>query len=108
MSNIVELKTPNDLYKPILNGDKIVAFFYWKSCNPCKMVKKPFEDIAKEFEDSDILFIKIEMENESVFDKFEIQTVPTFIMFMDGKLFNFRLDSSGIGKLREYIKMFYL
>jgi thioredoxin 1 len=65
-------------------GVALVDFFAeW--CMPCMMMTPIIEDLSEEFENkANIGSINIEDYSE-ITDKFEVSSIPTFIIFKDGK-----------------------
>jgi len=62
---------------------KAVYYFTADWCNPCKKVKPIVEEINK---DSIVKFQMIDVDSEmELVKRFEIRSVPTFILIKDGK-----------------------
>ena len=63
--------------------DKAVVDFFATWCGPCKMFSPVFEDVSSEM---DINFIKINVdEYPDIARKYGVMTIPTVILFKDGK-----------------------
>ena len=63
--------------------DKAVVDFFATWCGPCKMFSPVFEDVSSEM---DINFIKINVdENTDIAREYGVMTIPTVILFKDGK-----------------------
>lgn len=55
-------------------------------CGPCKMIAPILEELADEY--ADINFVDVDIDDinaEKITEKFNIQSVPTVILFKDGK-----------------------
>ena len=78
---ILNLASQTTIDNAINNNSKVVIDYHAeKTCGPCQQMAKILPDLAKEF--SDVQFIKVDV-NE--FDVAEIQSVPTFVFFLNGK-----------------------
>ena len=82
MSQIID---NNNFDTEIENGIVVVDFFAtW--CGPCKMLAPVFEDLSNEMKDS-AKFVKVDIDQSmDIARKFMISTVPTMMIFKDGKL----------------------
>ena len=82
MSQIID---NNNFDTEIENGIVVVDFFAtW--CGPCKMLAPVFEDLGNEMKDS-AKFVKVDIDQSmDIARKFMISTVPTMMIFKDGKL----------------------
>lgn len=72
----------------VLNSDKVVVVdFFATWCMPCKMLTPVLENVANSRADIDICKVDID-EAEELAIKYQIQAVPTLIVFKDGKELN--------------------
>lgn len=58
-------------------------------CGPCKMIAPILEELADEF--ADINFVDVDIDDaeaENIVAKFNIQSVPTVVLFKEGKQVN--------------------
>jgi len=79
---VKHINESNFLKETNLNGVVLVDFFAtW--CPPCKMLAPILEDISNSRKYK-IVKINID-ENPNIANKFKIETVPTLIIFKDGK-----------------------
>ncbi|MFN4226911.1 MAG: thioredoxin [Candidatus Ratteibacteria bacterium] len=69
----------------IKNNEKVVVDFWASWCMPCKIVAPAFENLAKKYKTS-IIFAKVNVdENPDIAAKFEIMSIPNFIIFKNGE-----------------------
>lgn len=85
------IKSVDEFKKILSENKKVVVDFYADWCGPCKMMSPMFEAAATEVKD--VVFIKLNVDElQSIAQEFEISSIPTMILFKDGKLFE---QSSG-------------
>ena len=84
MSEYVKVYTSEDLKPEKLNGLTLVDF--WATwCGPCRMVAPIVEELASET--PDVTFAKVDVdENPDVAMGLGITSIPTLILFKNGKL----------------------
>lgn len=80
---------------------KNVFYFTAEWCGPCKKTRLVVEDMTKEgFE-----FQMIDVDDEQLLaKKFEIKSIPTFILLKDGKELNRISGAQTRDQLEEFIK----
>lgn len=88
MSN---LKKGNDKNLDLLIGQTKLTLIKFGAtwCGPCKMIAPILEELADEY--ADINFVDIDIDDaeaEKITAKYNIQSVPTVILFKDGKQVN--------------------
>ncbi|MFA6005724.1 MAG: thioredoxin [Patescibacteria group bacterium] len=66
-------------------GVVLVDFFaHW--CPPCKMLSPLLEEMDKENKSSDVKFAKVDVDvNQELSGQYGVQSIPTVIIFKDGK-----------------------
>lgn len=65
------------------NNKYLFVDFYTKWCGPCKKISPEIEKLALKYKH--IKFVKVDCEFlESLANKYNISTVPTFILFYNG------------------------
>lgn len=76
-----------ETFKDIINGDKPVLIdFFAIWCGPCKSMSPIVESIGKEML-GQARVLKIDVDkNQSLAQQFQIQSVPTFMIFKQGKM----------------------
>lgn len=77
--------TKDNFEEKVLNNKKTVLIDFWASwCGPCKMLSPIVSEIAEENSDIDVGKINVDEEAELSL-KFSIMSIPTLIVFKDGK-----------------------
>ena len=83
MSEIIITK--ENFAQEVLNSDKPVIVDFWATwCGPCKMLAPVLSEIAEEREDIKVGKINIDEEPELAAE-FRIVSIPTVMLFKDGK-----------------------
>jgi len=82
---IIHVNELNEFNEKIASGRVLVDFFAtW--CGPCKMLAPILEEIDQRKEAGDLLIIKVDVDEAGVIAaRFGIQSIPTLILFENGK-----------------------
>lgn len=80
--------TSEDFKKDVLDQKGIVLVdFYATWCPPCKMLAPVLEKVSNSRQDYKIVKIDID-QNPDKAAEYEVEVVPTLLLFKDGKLVN--------------------
>ncbi len=77
-----------DFQKEVLEEKNIVVVDFWATwCGPCKMIAPIIEELDGEMEN--IKFVKIDVDkNPQIAGNYKIASIPTLMIFKDGKTVN--------------------
>lgn len=78
--------TDGNFNKEALEADKpVLVDFYADWCGPCKMMSPIIEELAKDYE-GEIIIGKLNTdENPNTTAQYKVMSIPTMILFKDGK-----------------------
>ena len=64
----------------------ILVDFWAAWCGPCRMIAPVLDELAEEM-DGKVRFAKLNVdENQQIAYQFQVSSIPTFILFKDGKM----------------------
>lgn len=95
--------TSKNFKEEVLESDLLVLVDFWASwCGPCKMMSPVVEQIAKEM-DGKAKVCKVNIDEEQdLAMKYGIMSIPTFLIFKDGKVVN---SAVGVRDKQELINL---
>lgn len=71
-------------FEEIIDNEKTILDFYADWCGPCKMLAPIFTQLDSEMEN--VTFGKVNVDEEQkLAQQFNVSTIPTLILFEDGK-----------------------
>ena len=85
----------------------VVVDFFATWCGPCKMLAPVFEQVGEEMK-NEATFLKVDIDQSlEIAQKFRITTVPTMMIFKDGKpvetLVGFMPKDSIVQKVKSHL-----
>ncbi len=92
----------NEFNEVIKEGKVVVdCFAVW--CGPCKMMGPILDQVSSE--NSDVKFYKLDVDNANdIAKEYEIMSIPTLLIFEDGKLKNKSVGLVGKDEINDLIK----
>ena len=98
-----------DKFNELINGEKpVLVDFFATWCGPCKMMHPILENVKKRLGDK-VIILKIDVDvpaNRQPVYLYRIQSVPTLMLFKQGKVL---WNNSGVGQasqLQEIIEKY--
>jgi len=85
-----------------INEGKVLVDFFANWCGPCKMLSPILEEISEER--SEIKIIKIDVDEcENLSRQFGVMSIPTLILFKDGKEIDKKIGFTSKDEIIEWI-----
>ncbi|MCZ8098521.1 MAG: thioredoxin [Alsobacter sp.] len=81
----------------------VVVDFWAEWCGPCRMIAPALEEISKEMEGK-VKIVKLNVdENPGTAGQFGVRSIPTLMLFKDGKLASQMVGAKPKGDLSRWI-----
>jgi thioredoxin 1 len=85
-------------------SEPVVVDFWAEWCGPCRMIGPALEEISNELQGK-VKIAKVNVdENPGIASKFGIRSIPTLMLFKDGKLAGQRVGAAPKGDLAKWIQ----
>ena len=96
--------TSENFEQEVTKSEKPVVVDFWAEwCFPCKAMAPEFEALAKEM--GNVKFAKLNVDdNQELSMKFGVMSIPTMILFKDGKEAARTVGSRGRADIKKWIE----
>lgn len=79
----------NNFKEEVLNNTGLTVVDFWAPwCGPCKMFGPIFEGVAEIKKDIKFCKLNVDEDNENTSKEYGVMSIPTVILFKDGKEIN--------------------
>src|SRR5919199_5814113 len=107
MAHPMAVSDPSFENEFVKSNKPVLVDFWAEWCGPCRMIAPTLEQIAEEYADS-LKIAKLDVDNNPQTQwKFGVQSIPTLILFKDGKeverLIGFMPKERLLSRIRPYI-----
>lgn len=104
---MVKTINENTFEEEVMKSEKpVLVDFYADWCGPCKMMAPIVEQISEEYGDQ-IIFGKCNIdENMNIAQRYRVMSIPTLIIFKDGKAAEVLVGARSKAELEETLKKF--
>ena len=95
-------------FESTINSQEVVLVdFYATWCPPCKMLAPVLEELQEGFKK--VLIVKVDVDangNEELVKKFRVMSIPTLVVFKNGKEQETQLGFKDLGFLTNMLKKY--
>ena len=99
---IVHIK--NDFEKEVIDyNGKVIVDFWATWCGPCKMFGPIFEEVSNNFNDIKFCKLDVDEDESNISKKFGVMSIPTIILFENGKEIKRNIGFMDAESLAEFI-----
>jgi thioredoxin 1 len=104
-SQFLGVATDDNFEGEVLKSDKPVLIDFWAPwCGPCKAIGPVVEELAGEFKDS-VKVMKLNVdENQKTALDYGVRSIPTLILFKEGKVLDTLIGLVPKKKLEDFVK----
>jgi len=104
-SQYVTAATDDNFAGEVLKSDKPVLVDFWATwCGPCKAIGPIVEELAEQFKDS-VKIMKLNVDDsQKTALSYNVRSIPTLILFKDGKILDTLIGLVPKEKLETFIK----
>lgn len=97
--------TDNDFDEKVLKSSTPILVDFWAPwCGPCKMAEPALEELSRQY-DSKVIIAKINVdENSNSSAKHGVMSIPTTILFKDGKEIGRQIGFAGKKIFEDLVK----
>ena len=97
----------NDIkeFDELIAKKRVLVDFFATWCGPCKMLSPILEEIDQRGEAGDLLIVKVDVDEATeIAARFHIQSIPTLMLFNEGKAVNTALGYMPKPQLLNFLK----
>ena len=104
-SNGIQQVTDQDFDKTVLEAGKPAFVDFWAPwCGPCRIIGPLVEELAPSYQGRAVITKMNVDDNPQVAQKYGVTSIPTLMMFKDGKLVDRVVGAMPKGELQKFIE----
>ncbi|MCU1246945.1 MAG: trxA [Acidobacteria bacterium] len=102
-THVVQQVTDTDFESTINAGKPVFVDFWAPWCGPCRLIGPIVEELAPNYQGRATITKMNVDENPNVAMKFGVTSIPTLMMFKEGKLVDRAIGAMPKGELQKFI-----
>ncbi|HUN55629.1 MAG TPA: thioredoxin [Smithella sp.] len=104
-SQSLSIATDDNFENEVLKSAKPVLIDFWAPwCGPCRAIGPIVEELAEQFKDT-VKFMKLNVdENQKTAVSYAVRSIPTLILFKDGKVLDTLIGLVPQKRLEDFVK----
>lgn len=104
MSKVVHVVVQNFENEVLRSNVPVFVDFWAEWCGPCRIIGPIVDELSNEF-DGKVKFVKVNVdENAEIADIYEIQAIPTLIIFKNGQPVQRMVGAAPKGKYQVLVR----
>ena len=100
---VKEINGLKELELEVNNNKKVLVDLWAPWCGPCKMLSPIVDKVSEELSDVRVLKVNVD-DNEDIASKFDVEAIPTLLVFNNGELVNKNVGFIPENKVKELVK----
>lgn len=104
MTDTIRHITDGEFNDVVIKSDRPVLVDFWAEwCGPCHAIGPILEELAEDMADA-VSVVKVNVdENQEITGAMGIRSIPTLIVFKDGKAVAQQAGAAGLSQLKEFV-----
>ena len=103
-SNGIKQVTDQDFEQTVLNAGKPAFVDFWAPwCGPCRIIGPIVEELAPNYQEKAVIAKMNVDDNPTIAQRLGVTSIPTLMMFKDGKLVDRAVGAMPKGQIESFI-----